>query len=145
MPSPFDCWLIRRSLTTLSCRVRAQTDTAARLAKFLHRHRGVERVFYPGLESHAGHALARKQMSGFGAMLSFCVRGGRDAAFSVAARTKLFTRATSLGGVESLIEHRASVEGPHTVTPENLLRVSVGLENAEDLIADLDEALGQSG
>ena len=145
VPSPFDCWLIRRSLTTLSCRVRAQTDTAARLAKFLHRHRGVERVFYPGLESHAGHALARKQMSGFGAMLSFCVRGGRDAAFSVAARTKLFTRATSLGGVESLIEHRASVEGPHTVTPENLLRVSVGLENAEDLIADLDEALGQSG
>ena len=145
VPSPFDCWLVRRSLTTLSCRVRAQTHSAERLAHFLQRRRGVERVFYPGLESHPGHQLARKQMKGFGAMLSFCVRGGRDEAFAVAARTKLFTRATSLGGVESLIEHRASVEGPHTVTPENLLRVSVGLENADDLIADLDEALGQSG
>ena len=109
--------------------MRAQTHTAERLAQFLQRHRGVERVFYPGLESHPGHEIARKQMSGFGAMLSFCVRGGRDEAFAVAARTKLFTRATSLGGVESLIEHRASVEGPHSVTPENLLRVSVGLEN----------------
>ena len=145
VPSPFDCWLVRRSLTTLACRVHAQTHTAARLAQFLHRHRGVERVFYPGLESHPGHELARKQMSGFGAMLSFCVRGGRDEAFAVAARTKLFTRATSLGGVESLIEHRKSVEGPHSVTPESLLRVSVGLENVEDLIADLDEALRMSG
>jgi cystathionine gamma-synthase len=145
VPSPFDCWLVRRSLTTLSCRVRAQTHTAARLVQFLHKHRAVERVFYPGLESHPGHELARKQMSGFGAMLSFCVRGGRDEAFTVAGRTKLFTRATSLGGVESLIEHRKSVEGPHSVTPENLLRVSVGLENADDLIADLDEALGTSG
>jgi cystathionine gamma-synthase len=144
VPSPFDCWLVRRSLTTLSCRVQAQTQTAARLARFLHRHRGVARVLYPGLESHPGHELARKQMSGFGAMLSFCVRGGRDEAFAVAGRTKLFTRATSLGGVESLIEHRKSVEGPHSVTPESLLRVSVGLENAEDLIADLDEALGVS-
>lgn len=145
VPSPFDCWLVRRSLTTLSCRVQAQTHTAALVAQFLHRHRGVERVLYPGLESHPGHQLARKQMSGFGAMLSFCVRGGREEAFAVAARTKLFTRATSLGGVESLIEHRKSVEGPHSVTPESLLRVSVGLENAEDLIADLDEALGMSG
>ena len=145
VPSPFDCWLVRRSLTTLSCRVRAQTHTAARLVQFLHKHRAVERVFYPGLESHPGHELARKQMSGFGAMLSFCVRGGRDQAFTVAGRTKLFTRATSLGGVESLIEHRKSVEGPHSVTPENLLRVSVGLENADDLIADLDDALGTSG
>jgi cystathionine gamma-synthase len=145
VPSPFDCWLIRRSLTTLACRVHAQTHTAARLAQFLHRCRGVERVFYPGLDSHPGHELARKQMSGFGAMLSFCVRGGRDEAFAVAARTKFFTRATSLGGVESLIEHRKSIEGPHSATPESLLRVSVGLENVEDLIADLDEALGMSG
>jgi cystathionine gamma-synthase len=143
IPSPFDCWLIRRSLTTLACRVRAQSESAHRIAVALSRHKKVERVFYPGLESHPGHALARKQMNGgFGAMLSFCVRGGRDEAFSVAARTHLFTRATSLGGVESLIEHRASVEGPHTVTPQNLLRVSVGLENADDLIGDLDQALG---
>jgi cystathionine gamma-synthase len=145
VPSPFDCWLVRRSLTTLSCRVQAQTHTAARLAQFLHRHRGVARVLYPGLESHPGHELARKQMSGFGAMLSFCVRGGRDEAFAVAGRLKLFTRATSLGGVESLIEHRKSIEGPHSVTPESLLRVSVGLEHVEDLMSDLDEALEASG
>lgn len=143
VPSPFDCWLIRRSLTTLSCRVRSQTHNASRLAGFLHGHKNVEHVFYPGLESHPGHAIAQRQMKGgFGAMLSFNVRGGRDAAFAVAAKTELFTRATSLGGVESLIEHRASIEGPHSVTPENLLRLSVGLESTDDLIADLDQALG---
>jgi cystathionine gamma-synthase len=143
VPSPFDCWLIRRSLTTLSCRLRAQTHNASRLAGFLQSHKNVERVFYPGLDTHPGHAIAQRQMKGgFGAMLSFCVRGGRDAAFGVAAKTELFIRATSLGGVESLIEHRASVEGPHTVTPQNLLRLSVGLESADDLIADLDQALG---
>ncbi len=142
VPSPFDCWLIRRSLTTLTCRVRAQTENARLLAEFLSAHPQVERVFYPGLESHPNHAIARKQMKGgFGAMLSFCVRGGRDEAFDLAARTKLFIRATSLGGVESLIEHRQSVEGPHTVTPPNLLRLSIGLEHADDLIADLGDAL----
>lgn len=142
VPSPFDCWLLRRSLTTLACRVRAQTDNAERLASFLSMHPAIERTFYPGLESHPGHALARRQMrGGFGAMLSFCVRGGRDQAIAIAARTRLFTRATSLGGVESLIEHRASIEGPHSVTPQNLLRLSVGLENVEDLIADLEQAL----
>ncbi len=142
VPSPFDCWLIRRSLTTLSCRVRAQTHNASRLAGFLQSHKNVERVFYPGLDTHPGHAIAQRQMKGgFGAMLSFCVRGGRDAAFAVAGKTELIIRATSLGGIESLIEHRASVEGPHTVTPQNLLRVSVGLESADDLIADLDQAL----
>jgi cystathionine gamma-synthase len=141
VPSAFDCWLLRRSLTTLPCRVRAQTRTAEQLARFLANHPRVERVLYPGLETHPSHALARKQMTGFGAMLSFCVRGGRDEAFAVAARLRLFTRATSLGGVETLIEHRASIEGPHTVTPQNLLRVSVGLEHADDLIADLEQAL----
>jgi cystathionine gamma-synthase len=141
VPSAFDCWLLRRSLTTLSCRVRAQTETAARLAKFLAKHTRIERVLYPGLETHPNHALARKQMSGFGAMLSFCVKGGRDEAFALTARLRLFIRATSLGGVESLIEHRASIEGPHSVTPQNLLRVSVGLENADDLVGDLDQAL----
>lgn len=145
IPSPFDCWLIRRSLTTLACRVRAQTETASRLAEFLRAHDQIERVFYPGLESHRNHAIARKQMKGgFGAMLSFCVRGGRDEAFAVAARMKLFIRATSLGGVESLVEHRQSIEGPHTVTPPNLLRLSVGLEHPDDLIADLADALSAS-
>ena len=142
VPSPFDSWLIRRSLTTLACRVRAQTASAHRIAEFLSRRKGVERVFYPGLESHPGHDIARRQMEGFGAMLSFCVRGGRDEAFAAAARMRLFIRATSLGGVESLIEHRASVEGPHTLSPQNLLRVSVGLEHADDLIGDLNQALG---
>lgn len=142
VPSPFDCWLIRRSLSTLSCRVRAQTENAAAIAKFLSRHRDIERVFYPGLASHPAHELARKQMTGgFGAMVSFCIRGGRDEAFAVAARLRLFARASSLGGVESLVEHRASVEGPHSVTPESLLRLSVGLEHVDDLIADLDQAL----
>jgi cystathionine gamma-synthase len=145
VPSPFDCWLIRRSLTTLTCRVRAQTENARLLAEFLSTHPQVERVFYPGLESHRNHPIARKQMKGgFGAMLSFCVRGGREQAFGVAARTKLFIRATSLGGVESLVEHRQSIEGPHTVTPPNLLRLSVGLEHADDLIADLGDALRAS-
>jgi cystathionine gamma-synthase len=142
VPSPFDSWLIRRSLTTLACRVRAQTASAQTIAEYLSRAAPVERVFYPGLESHPGHVIAGRQMrGGFGAMLSFCVRGGRDEAFAVAARLRLFTRASSLGGVESLIEHRASVEGPHSVTPQNLLRVSVGLEHADDLIADLQQAL----
>ncbi|HEU4652676.1 MAG TPA: aminotransferase class I/II-fold pyridoxal phosphate-dependent enzyme [Steroidobacteraceae bacterium] len=144
VPSPFDCWLIRRSVTTLSCRVKEQTRSAQRIAEFLNEHPKVERVFYPGLRNHPGHALAARQMSGFGAMLSFCVRGDRQKAFDVAARTRLFIRATSLGGVESLIEHRQSVEGPHTVTPDTLLRVSVGLENCEDLMADLDRALASA-
>lgn len=144
VPSPFDCWLIRRSVATLACRVRAQTHNAEQIAKFLARHKKIERVFYPGLESHPGHALARKQMSGFGAMLSFCIKSGREEAFAMAARLRLFTRASSLGGVESLIEHRASIEGPHTVTPQNLLRVSVGLEHEDDLLADLDQALAEA-
>jgi cystathionine gamma-synthase len=144
VPSPFDCWLIRRSLTTLTCRMRAQTEGAHRIAEFLAARSNIERVFYPGLGSHRGHALARKQMkSGFGAMLSFCVRGGQAEAFAAAAKLKVFIRATSLGGVESLVEHRASIEGPHSVTPPNLLRLSVGLEHPDDLIADLEQALAE--
>jgi cystathionine gamma-synthase len=142
VPSPFDCWLIRRSIATLPYRMRAQSANAGRVAEFLARDARVEQVFYPGLSTHPGHALARTQMPGFGAMVSVCVRGGAREAMAVAARSRLFLRATSLGGVESLIEHRASVEGPDTPTPQNLLRLSIGLENAEDLIADLDQALG---
>lgn len=141
VPSPFDCWLIRRSIATLPYRMRAQSANAASVAAFLARDARIERVFYPGLEQHAGHAIARRQMPGFGAIVSVCVRGGAREALAVAARARLFTRATSLGGVESLLEHRASVEGPDTPTPQNLLRLSIGLENAEDLIADLDQAL----
>jgi cystathionine gamma-synthase len=141
VPAPFDCWLILRSLPTLPLRVRAQTQTAGHLAAFLAQHSRVEAVHYPGLSTHDGHQVATRQMRGFGAMLSFEVVGGQPTAMAVAARVKLFTRATSLGGVESLIEHRASVEGPDSATPAGLLRVSVGLEHVDDLIEDLQQAL----
>lgn len=143
VPSPFDCWLLLRSLPTLALRVRAQTETAGRIAAFLAQHPRVERVNYPGLPTHPGHDVAAEQMSGVGAMLSFQVDGGAAEALAVAAKVSLFIRATSLGGVESLIEHRASIEGPDTVTPPNLLRVSIGLEHADDLIADLTQALAE--
>ena len=141
VPSPFDCWLILRGIRTLPYRMRAHSESAFRVAAFLDEHPEVAEVFYPGLPGHPGHDIARRQMSLFGGMLSFRVRGGMEAAFRVAARTALFTRATSLGSYESLIEHRASIEGTASATPDDLLRVSVGLENADDLIADLDQAL----
>lgn len=141
VPSPFDCWLILRGMRTLPWRMRAHSENGARVAGFLAQHRQVERVHYPGLCSHPGHEIAAKQMSMFGGMLSFEVKGGRDAALALAANTKIFIRATSLGGVESLIEHRASIEGPGTTSAEGLLRLSIGLENADDLINDLDQAL----
>ncbi len=141
VPSPFDCWLLLRSIRTLPHRMRAHSENAAKVARFLDGHPKVAQVFYPGLPDHRGHDVAAKQMSMFGGMLSFRVRGGSDTAFGVAARTELFTRATSLGSYESLIEHRASIEGPETRTPHDLLRVSVGLEHPDDLIADLAQAL----
>ena len=118
------------------------TENAKRVADFLNTHKRVEAVHYPGLASHAGHEIARRQMTAPGAMLSVQVRGGRQAAIDMTNRLKLVTRATSLGGTESLIEHRHSVEGPDTRSPENLLRVSIGLEHHEDLIEDFDQALG---
>jgi cystathionine gamma-synthase len=142
VPSPFDCWLVLRGIQTLPWRMRAHADNASRVAAFLVAHARVEAVHYPGLASHPGHAVATRQMAAFGGMLSFQVRGGRDDAVAVAAKVGLFTRATSFGGTESLIEHRASVEGPGTTTPGNLLRLSIGVEHADDLIADLAQALG---
>ncbi len=141
VPSPFDCWLLLRSIRTLPYRVRAHSSSAARISAFLAAHPKVDEVFYPGLAEHPSHEIARRQMEDFGGLLSFRVEGGKAAAFDVASKTRLFTRATSLGSYESLIEHRASVEGPHSTTPQDLLRVSVGLENPEDLIADLAQAL----
>jgi cystathionine gamma-synthase len=141
VPSPFDCWLVLRGIQSLPWRVRAQAANAQRIAEFLAGHQGVTRVHYPGLAAHPAHDIARRQMTAFGGMLSFEVRGDRARAMEVAARLTLFTRATSFGGTESLVEHRASVEGPGTRTPDNLLRVSVGLEHADDLIADLAQAL----
>src|SRR6266567_5257369 len=142
VPSPFDCWLILRGMRTLPWRMRAHSENAMKIAEFLARHPKVKRVHYPGLQSHPGHKIVAKQMSASSGMLSLEVKDGYDAAMSVAAKTKIFIRATSLGGVESLIEHRASIEGPATTSPEGLLRVSIGLENADDLIQDLDQALG---
>lgn len=140
-PSPFDCWLTLRGVSTLPWRMRGHCANAQAVAEFLEGHAAVERVSWPGLTSHPGHDIAARQMSGWGGMLSFQVRGGREAAIAVAARVQLFIRATSLGGPHSLIEHRASVEGRGSKTPQNLLRLSIGLENPADLIADLQQAL----
>jgi cystathionine gamma-synthase len=141
VPSPFDCWLTLRGIATLPIRVRAQSESAAKIADFLLAHANVEAVHYPGLKSHPGHTVAARQMSLFGGMLSFQVKGNAEDAMRLAASTQIFTRATSLGGAHSLIEHRASVEGPNTKTPRNLLRLSIGLENTADLIEDLEAAL----
>jgi cystathionine gamma-synthase len=145
VPSPFDCWLIRRSLATLALRVRRQSDNGLAVARALAAEDAISQVFYPGLPSHPNHAVAARQMSGFGAMVSIRVRGGEAAALAVTARARLFTRATSLGGVESLIEHRASVEGPDTPTPRDLLRLSVGIEDPDELVADLRQAVRGAG
>ena len=145
IPSPFDCWLVMRSLPTLPARMRAHCANARRVAEFLQSHPQVEAVHYPGLETSPFHALARRQMRDFGGMLSFEVKGGMEAAMAVAAAVEIFTRATSLGGVESLIEHRASIEGPESKTPQGLLRVSIGLEHPDDLIDDLAQALARVG
>lgn len=141
VPSPFECWLAARSLATLPQRVRAHCEGARAVAAMLAEHPRVARVHYPGLADHPGHAVAAAQMSAPGGMLSFEVRGGAAEAFAVVAGVRIFARASSLGGVESLIEHRASIEGPGTKTPENLVRVSVGLEHPADLVADLRGAL----
>ncbi|MBZ5521282.1 MAG: aminotransferase class I/II-fold pyridoxal phosphate-dependent enzyme [Acidobacteriia bacterium] len=144
VPSPFECWLTLRGLQTFPYRVRAQSQSAMKIAEFLSGQKAIEAVHYPGLPTHAGHRIAAGQMTGgFGGMLSIQVRGGQPEAFKLAASLKLFTRATSLGGTHSLIEHRASVEGPTTHSPQNLLRISIGLEHTDDLIEDLSQALGR--
>jgi len=141
IPSPTDCYYLARSIKTLPYRVTGHVQNAQLLAEFLEQHPKVERVLYPGLLSHPQHAIAKEQMLTFGGMLSFIVKGDENDTHNIINKLNLFTRATSLGGVESLIEHRATVEGPDTKTPRNLLRVSVGLEHIDDLIADLKQAL----
>lgn len=141
VPSPFECWLVLRGIATLPYRMRGQSENALTVATFLGQHPGVEAIHYPGLKGHPGHEIAARQMLRFGGMLSLQVRGGKERALGVAAKAKVFTRATSLGGAESLIEHRASIEGPETRTPDNLLRLSIGLEHPDDLIEDLAQAL----
>jgi cystathionine gamma-synthase len=136
---PFEAWLLQRGLRTLDVRVRAQAASAAILAERLSHHPQVASVLYPGLPNHPGHSVAARQMSGFGGMISIRPKGGEAAAIATAAKVALWKRATSLGGVESLIEHRGSVEGPPC--PPDLLRLSVGLEDPDDLYSDLDRAL----
>jgi cystathionine gamma-synthase len=142
--SAFDCWLLLRGIRTLHCRLKTQCHNALKVAEFLAQHPRVEAVHYPGLANHPGHGLAQRQMQQFGGMLSVQIKGDQAVAMAVAANVKLFTRATSLGGVESLIEHRASIEPVGTPTPANLLRLSLGLEHEDDLIADLAQALAGS-
>src|SRR5215213_6423416 len=146
VPGPFDCFLVLRGLKTLAVRMERHNANAAAIAEFLRGHEAVERVYYPGLPDDPGHAVARRQMRGFGGMVSFGVRGGLEAARRVAAGTKLFFLAESLGGVESLIEHpgemtHASLAGSGFEIDPGLVRLSVGIEHVDDLIADLEQAL----
>jgi cystathionine gamma-synthase len=143
---PFEAWLLVRGMRTLFLRYERASATALAVARRLAAHPAVGRVLYPGLPSHPHHAVAAAQMTGgFGGMLSIELRGGFAAARAVACATRVFVPATSLGGVESLIEHRRAIEGPDSLVPENLLRLSIGIEDAEDLIADLEAALAVAG
>ena len=137
----FEAWLLIRSIRTLPLRVERMSQNAQAVAEFLQSHDAVAQVFYPGLPDFEGHSVAKRQMAGgFGSLLSFCVKGGAVEALRVAGRLNLFHRATSLGGVESLVEHRHTIE-PHTGIPESLLRLSIGIEDVQDLCADLEQAL----
>jgi len=150
VPGPFDAWLTLRGVKTLAVRMERHSDNAERIAELLSAHPAVTRVFYPGLPEHAGHEVAAKQMRRFGGMVSFSVAGGREAALRVCAATEIFTLAESLGGVESLIEHpgamtHASVAGSALEVPDDLVRLSVGIEDVEDLAEDLRQALRAAG
>jgi cystathionine gamma-synthase len=140
--SPFSSWLVLRGLRTLPCRVERHSANALALATAIAGHPRVGSVLYPGLPSHPRHDVAARQMKAFGGMMSVRVKGGRAAAVAAASKVKLFLNATSLGAVESLIEHRIALEGPDSTTPDDLLRISVGLEHPDDLVADLMQALG---
>ena len=139
--APFSAWLILRGCRSLGARMAMHCANARKLATFLEAHPAVARVNWPGLPTHPGHAIAAAQMRDFGAMLSIELHGGREAALAVAGKLRVFTNATSLGGCESLVEHRASVEGANPRSPQNLLRISVGLEDGDDLVADFAQAL----
>ena len=144
---PFDAWLVLRGIKTLGVRMDRHQANAARIAEFLLGHPDVASVLYPGLPEHPGHEIAAKQMSGFGGMLSFRLRGGEEQALKVCERAQVFTLAESLGGVESLIEHpgrmtHASAAGSPLEVPADLVRLSVGIEDVDDLLADLEQALG---
>ena len=143
IPGSFEAWLLQRGMRTLFLRVRNASRAALEIASHFEGHPNIETVLYPGLESHPGHEIAKKQMhDGFGGMLSICVNGGEREALEFVKKLNVFIRATSLGGIESLVEHRYSIEGPSSPIPRNLVRLSIGAESVEDLVADLDQALG---
>ena len=149
VPSPFDCYLVLRGIKTLAVRMDRHCENAKAVVNFLSQHPKVKQVFYPGLEDHKGHAIAKNQMKDFGGMVSFTVSGGRQEAEKISASTKVFTLAESLGAVESLIEHpgamtHASVAGSPLEVPDDLIRISIGIESIEDLLEDLENALSFS-
>lgn len=142
VPSPFDCWLLNRSLATLSLRLNRQVQNALAIVDFLKTDPHIEKIYYPGLPDHPNHAVAKKQMNGiFGSMISIQVKGGEKESMRFAGSMKIFKHATSLGGVESLVEHRRTAEGNAPKSPDNLLRLSIGVEYIDDLIADLKQGL----
>ena len=142
VPSPYDCWLLNRSLSTFFVRMAKHNTNAAELSSFLNTHPYIQKVYYPGLLSHQNHEVAKKQMSnGFGGMMSILIKGDEKNCLRVASKLKVFQHATSLGGVESLVDHRRTAEGVHSLSAGNLLRISVGIENIEDLIEDFAQAL----
>ena len=141
VPSPHDSWLMCRSIRSFPYRMRGHNENARKVAEYLNRHPKVKLVYYPGLESHPGHEIAKAQMKDFGGMVSFLIDGGTKEALEMVGRSQIIKRATSLGGIESIWEHRKSSEGPDSTTPDNLIRLSVGLEHPDDLIADLKGAL----
>lgn len=141
VPSAQDCWMLSRSTRTLAYRMRGHNQHAGLVAEFLDQHKKVREVFYPGLPSHPGHDIAKRQMIGFGGMISFLFEGNQNDAIAAVGRSTLIKRATSLGGVESTWEHRQSSEGEGSVTPVNMIRISIGLEHPDDIIEDLDRAL----
>lgn len=144
VPSPFDAWMLCRSIRSFPYRMRAHNENASQLAAFMTRLPGIEEVFYPGLVSHPGHKIAKTQMRAFGGMISFLVSAGEPAAKKMVASSRIVKAATSLGGIESIWEHRKSTEGPLSQTPDNLIRLSVGLEHIDDLKLDLEQALESS-
>jgi len=142
VPSPRDCWLLSRSIRSFPYRMRAHNENARKVATFLSKHPKVQVIYYPGLESHPGHKIAKAQMDDFGGMISFLIEGGSKEAVNIVSRSKMIKAATSLGGIESIWEHRKSSEGDESPTPDNLIRLSVGLEHPDDIIEDLEQALG---
>ena len=137
-----DAWMLIRGMRTLPLRFERSSKSALQIAQALEGRPGIDTVLYPGLESHPGHDVARRQMTnGFGGLMSILVKGGAEEALALTGRLRVFVRATSLGGVESLAEHRASVEGPHSLVPPNLVRLSIGIEDPADLLSDLERAL----